>query len=97
MHEPEKLMSTNLFPLAKNDFDSYQYDLRSVLLADGIPATSFAMGANTISAMKNIDMAELEGAGWPRKDKEWHHSDIKNVAYYYEKRFFDKLVKGEDK
>lgn len=97
VHEPEKLMSTKPFPLKKNDRDGYQYDLRSILLADAIPATTFAVGANESKTVRNLNLADQKGKDWPRKNGDWLHSDIKNVAYYFEKEFYDQLVNGESK
>ena len=93
VHEKEDLTSLKPFPLAKRG-DAHQYDLRATLLADGIPATSFAAGANRIND-GDINLEEEEAKEWPRKNKQWLHSDIKNVAYYYVYKFFDNVVKGE--
>ena len=94
VHEKEDMTSLKPFPLAKRG-DAHQYDLRAALLADAIPATSFAAGANAIG--KGISLESEEADNWPRKNNEWLHSDIKNVAYYYVKKFFDKVAKGECK
>ena len=89
VHEGEKLTSLKKFKVTN---DGYQYDLRAVLLADAIPATSFAAGANKMYPT-DINLMKEEREKWPRKKKKWLHSDVKNVAYYFEKQFFDKVVK----
>ena len=71
--------------------------LRAQLLADAIPAESFAAGANAISGMSgnyNYQGADNTPNGWPRKNGDvavWEHSDIKNVAYYYVHVLFEKI------
>ena len=35
-------------------------------------------------------------AEWPRDEKEWCHSDLKNVAYYYVSKLYEDLLKGEN-
>ena len=71
------------------------------ILADGIPAESFATGANVISTSKvfldNQKMPSSKITWWPsvrRKDKtlRWLHSDLKNVAFPYVNQTFSKIV-----
>lgn len=67
-----------------------QYKLRAKLLADAIPATSFSAGGNDTPGLDNADlMAWFESEGWPRDNAEWLHSDIKNVAFYFETEFYE--------
>ena len=69
------------------------------LLAESIPALSFAAAANEISSLapgRNIHM-EAQRDGWPSSrpsapDDNWLHSDLKNVAYPYITQFYDELV-----
>jgi len=81
--------------------------LRERLLANEIPALTFAAGHRGVSAVaKNVDIRErylrsVVGAPWPRPTStyEWRHSDIFNVGYPYLYRLFDdwvKLSKGGD-
>ena len=73
--------------------------MRARILADGIPATSFAAGANPLSktVIGNIDYAACKsGADWPRSKGRWLHSDIKNLAFCYNHLFFRKLVSGDN-
>ena len=73
--------------------------IRARILADGIPATSFAAGANPLDAtvIGNINYATCKSGGWPRKDGSWRHSDIKNIAFRFNWKFFKKLVEGDSK
>ena len=73
--------------------------IRSRILSDGIPAMSFAAGANALgnnAVSGNIDYATFMPGDWPRRDRRWLHSDIKNVAFRFNWRLFKRLVEGED-
>ena len=73
--------------------------IRARILADGIPAMSFAAGANPLAktVIGNIDYGNCKSrTGWPRKDGSWRHSDIKNIAYIYNEKFFKKIVEGNN-
>ncbi len=73
------------------------------LLADAIPAISFAAGSNPIESFtngehenNNINYANFMSAGWPRTDSDgtyqWHHSDIKDIAYFFLSQFYRRIV-----
>jgi hypothetical protein len=76
---------------------------RTQLLSEAIPATSLAVGANYTARFgdsKNYDMPNLyaNAARWPSARgasaagvPNWHHSDMREVAYIYLYPFFDKL------
>lgn len=80
--------------------------VRDRILADGIPAQTFAAGANAIDGVSgtynyNSFMANLES--WPRFNREngvkrllWYHSDIKDIAYYFVYPLFEQLVSEGD-
>ena len=72
--------------------------VRARILADGIPATSFAAGANSLgnNVSGNIDYATLKSGTWPRRDGRWLHSDIKKVAFIFNQRFFKRIVEGDN-
>jgi hypothetical protein len=63
---------------------------RNTLLAEMIPALSFAAGANRLESFgeqRNFDMMTLK-SGWPierlnQNNPNWLHSDFKTVAYLY--------------
>jgi hypothetical protein len=81
--------------------------VRAQLLAEAIPARTFAAGGNRLEkpdhdpvAKLNFDMnSDLQKRGWPAKrlnssqdKKRWEHSDIHNVPYQYTGMAFDELV-----
>ena len=70
-----------------------QTELNKVM-GDGIPATSFAAGANPINALSvNINLHGCESGYWPRgTDHTWKHSDVKDVAYRFVHNLFDGIV-----
>ena len=95
--ESEAMHSTNLFTIADA---SYREELRAKFLADAIPATSFAAGANFTGGLKdNYNMQSGTPNGWPRVDSDdnviWQHSDIKNVAFYFTFELFKKINEGK--
>ena len=92
--EAAKMNSPNLFEYHKDD--SQQYILRAKLLGSAIPATSFAAGANALREITSINYTAHEGKKWPRRNSYWYHSDLKNVAFFFNKSFFDEIVKGRN-
>jgi len=74
-------------------------EVRDRVLADGIPAQTFAAGANPVTAFGatgnyNYQSEDATPNGWPKKSgdtKVWEHSDIKKVAYFYIYPFFEKI------
>ena len=86
--EGERLHSR--FRAFKANDSEEQYKLRAKLLADAIPATSFSAGGNDTPGLDNADlMTRFESDEWPRDNDEWLHSDIKNVAFYFETKFYE--------
>jgi hypothetical protein len=64
--------------------------VRARILGDGIPATSFAAGANQLDNRAGIvqrDYHLYAAVDWPRapqnENVQWRHSDIKKVAFRY--------------
>ncbi len=93
--EAGSMRSTNLFTIADAN---YRAELRAKFLADAIPATSFAAGANAIPSSAvcgNINYRTCEVDGWPRNNGQWRHSDIKNVAYRYNWMLYRKIINNE--
>ena len=81
------LHQTNLISIAQTEINK--------VLGDGIPAKSFAAGANPIGngVAGNINyQGTPRQNGWPRSDGNWQHSDIKKVAYFYLFDFFNTLT-----
>jgi hypothetical protein len=80
------------------------------LLADAIPATSFPVGSNKLDDLdsrlmpeRNIDLNNLKEGGangrWPEKRgmrKDWRHSDLKDVAYFFTYKAYDQLAEQGD-
>lgn len=98
--------STELFPEDGREPDDL-YLLRALFLSDAIPAESHAMGANELkSGCTNVPMLEniANEKTWPHTDSSWtnlwlkdsplwYHADIKNLAYFYVYKVFDKMIK----
>ena len=78
-----------------NEKDWGQYIMRAKLLGSAIPATSFAAGANKLEDTTSCAYQDYESAEWPRWEGNWFHSDLKDVAYYFNSRFFKKIVKDD--
>ena len=100
--ESEAMHSTNLFAIADA---TYRNELRAKFLADALPATSFAAGANHTGGVKdNYNMSSQIPNGWPpQREKntsagvvrQWFHSDIKDIAFFYVYKLFEKIIKEE--
>jgi hypothetical protein len=93
--EAENMHSTNLFMIAN---ETYRTQLRAKFLADAIPATSFAIGANFVSTNAvcgNISYETCKSGNWPIGENVWRHSDIKNVAYFFNWKLFYRIRKND--
>jgi hypothetical protein len=75
---------------------------RSQLIAEMFPARTLPAGANVVASFgnsANFNMPALfitDPATWPRPAefngvKEWRHSDIREIAYSYMYKLFDKF------
>jgi hypothetical protein len=73
------------------------------ILADMIPARTFAAGRNVIPSIvahpqgnRNIDMSTLKDNGrWTDEDAphyRWRHGDLKKVSYYYTFKIYLEIV-----
>ena len=94
--ESDSMHSTNLFTISDVGLKA---ELRARLLGDAIPATSFAAGANPIlnnAVARNMDYEMYKDGTWPVRDKRWHHSDIKNVAYRFVWKLFHEIVNNKE-
>ena len=93
--EADKMNSPELFECREGDWQ--QYILRAKLLGSAIPATSFAAGANAMREITSKPYQDYESKkGWPRRNARWHHSDLKNVAYFFNKKFFDLVSENKE-
>ena len=100
--ESEAMHSTNLFTVADA---SYRDSLCAKFLADSIPATSFAAGANeTGGGLENYNMQSETHNRWPKQRerktadgiiRQWLHSDLKDVSFFYVYQLFNKIVREE--
>ena len=71
-------------------------------LAQGIPALMPAAGAGELTSLEdglqfdvNLESGVLKPNGWPNHpnySERWCHSDMKDVAYFYNFKFYDKAV-----
>ena len=84
MHDPDDYVAS-----AEAD----KYDERSTILSESMPAISFAAGSNPIDLFmaRNFDMMNMKN-GWPRDEPDWLHSDIRNIAYLYTFKVYDKFT-----
>ena len=102
-NEPEKMHSLAWFPFVEGSTE--QYALRGLLLGDAIVAESHSMGANSLDSVDNIPMhGQMANKGtWPHTNSSianlwlkdsplWYHADIKNLAYFYVYKVFDKMT-----
>ena len=76
-------------------------EVRDRILADGIPALTFAAGPTAVDVFGDEGNYNYQGQqidGWPRKDRRgnslWYHSDIKDVSFFFTYPFFIRVVKG---
>jgi len=83
--------------------EAAKYDEVSKVLAESLPALTFAAGSNPIQIFttRNYDMMTLRN-GWPESRTQptvdpdfrgWRHSDIRNMAYLYTHKVFVEFVK----
>ena len=70
------------------------------LLATAIPAKSFAVAANAVSAFgrqNSYNMMTLKSEdAWPRNGKNWLHSDFRNVAMPYVDLLYERMIQIGD-
>jgi hypothetical protein len=71
---------------------------RNTLLAEMIPALSFAAGSNRLESFGddgNFDMPGIYAEAWPPErggNTKWFHSDVKVVAYTYIFKLYEQFV-----
>ncbi|HEY5745852.1 MAG TPA: hypothetical protein VIU12_07235, partial [Chryseolinea sp.] len=73
--------------------------IRTKLLAEALPALSFATGANALSpfgTVRNVNMAPLK-TDWPKQrieqqDENWRHSDFREVAFYFTQNAYRRFI-----
>jgi len=79
----------------------YAQQNQIMLLARAFPAQTIAIGKTRVEKLtndageeRNFDMNQLFETGWPssRADTDWHHSDMREVAYVFIYGLFEKFV-----
>ena len=71
-------------------------------LAKYVPAVSGAVGGRAVleDEDKNIDMNDVNGVPrpnrWGRGSPDWHHSDMKDMAYFYVYKLYEQLIQKGD-
>ena len=94
-----------LFTINSSGSDYAQFN-RNGILSDSIPALTLPIGANSVSRLSqpknltenNFDMQSLYQNSWPAarlttdEGNNWHHSDIRDIAYPFNYKFFIQLV-----
>ena len=93
----EKFRFDDFHKTDKQEAAANNYDEVSRLLAESIPALSFATGSTKVEAFtdqRNFNMNELFKNEWPAErndDTGWHHSDIREMSFLYIYKVFDKF------
>jgi hypothetical protein len=88
-----------------NELNFVDANLRAKMLGDAIPAESFAAGANeTGGGVLNYNMQIDTPNGWPSQRekntsngiiRQWLHSDLKDISFFYVYQLFNKIVNEE--
>ncbi|MBQ6339300.1 MAG: hypothetical protein IJI36_09155 [Kiritimatiellae bacterium] len=88
---------------ATNAISQMSYAQRARLLADAIPALSFAVGANPVDRWDNNDLASDDVETWfkdpkiinildSEKEREWSHTFFLKVPYMVVHKLFEDIV-----
>ena len=110
LYTPERAITNTLFTafgdkslMVTNRIESLPDTTKWKLLADAIPATSFAAAANEMNSVKTgieeWNYEEYKSGNWPRTsffEEKWYHSDIGKVAYFYLHGFYERIIQNEN-
>jgi hypothetical protein len=90
--------------------EAAKFDVRADILGGGIPALSYATGANSVGVFNNnFDMNSADPdtgfqTGWPQErlddsslNTRWLHSDFEEIAYPFIHKLYEKIVNLENK
>jgi len=95
---------TGLF--ATNGGSEYAQTYSNSIISSGIPAVTLPVGANHLDVLapdgqpdRNFNMQTNFENGWPlvrmqipQETNNWHHSDVREVAYIYTYKLFNQIV-----
>jgi hypothetical protein len=73
----------------------YAQQHRNTLLSQAFPSRTLPVGSHEVRRFgdRNLNMnTSAFQSGWPRTDTDWHHSDMREVAYLFTYKLFDKFV-----
>jgi hypothetical protein len=96
----DKTYDTDLFGVTGSEYASMNRDR---ILSDSIPSSTLAIGRKAVPRLEaegeefNLNMnAQSFRDAWPSNrqadEQNWHHSDIRDVAYFFVHLAFDELV-----
>jgi hypothetical protein len=106
--QPSELITNAFFDMSydtamfttNSSGSTYAQTNRNRILSDAIPAVTLPIGANPVPSFdndQNVNMQTLEN-GWPLgrlqqpEGANWHHSDIRVVAYTFTYEVFNEIV-----
>jgi len=83
-----------LYNASQGSAAANEYNTHSKMLAEALPALSFATGANSLDPFqnRNVNMMSLKTGTWPRVNPEWRHSDFREVAFYFTQRLYKRFI-----
>ena len=95
----KRFSDSRLYDARQGSAAANEDNVRTKMLAEALPALSFATGANSITPFgvaRNWDMMRLK-TSWPQertsqKDYSWRHSDFREVAFYFTQRLYKRFI-----
>ncbi len=92
------LIEVPFFNFVPDDHDFSDQDTQWHLLAESIPAMSFAAAANAVDGVQaNFDMMQQTNE-WPQsrlnsiRNRDWLHSDLKNISLNYVLPMYEQMI-----
>ena len=105
----KRFSDSRLYDARQGSAAANEDNVRTKMLAEALPALSFATGANALAPFnplggqnRNVDMMRLQN-GWPQerltnsnKGNRWLHSDFREIAFYFTQKLYKRfLIEGE--
>jgi len=99
----KRFSDSRLYDARQGSAAANEDNVRTKMLAEALPALSFATGANALAPFnplggqnRNVDMMTLK-TSWPQertsqKDYSWRHSDFREVAFYFTQRLYKRFI-----